>query len=168
MSKKDCQAFVIILAAIFFSGCTKQYAYLNKVKANPKKGSFNLQVINESPQRLAKGAEKDIKDVCIKKLIRKGHPYTTKNPLYNFEIYIKVDTATTVHQSIIGPYIVRGGDRVYIRNTTAIYLHVNVLKKGNRFPYHEDFYDLYYFGEPKRDLKRTKGVAKYLMSKFEE
>jgi hypothetical protein len=172
MIKRVCKIFVLFMLCLSLTTCQKQYFYLNKVKANPKKGSFNLFIENKTPQLLSKHFEEEVKEACIKKLIKSGHTYTIKNPQYNFSISLAVDSVLSNGISYAAP-INMGKSfsyhaKPYSRISKGIYIEVNVKKKESSYIFWETDYDLYYFAEPKRDLTRTKGVMRYLMDNFKE
>lgn len=172
MIKRVCKIFALLIVVLGFTTCQKQYFYFNKVKANPKKGSFNLFVENRTPQLLSKNFEEEIRDACIKKLIKNGHTYTTKNPQYNFNISIEVDSVLSSGITYSAPINVGKSfsylGRPYSRISKGIYIEVNVKKWESSSIFWETYYDLYFFAEPKKDLRRTKGVMRYLMDNFKE
>ncbi|MBU3661938.1 MAG: hypothetical protein FGM41_01910 [Bacteroidetes bacterium] len=172
MIQSVCKISVLLLLCVSFTSCQKQYFHLNKVKANPKKGSFNLFMENKTPQLLTKHFEEEVKEACIKKLIKNGHTYTTKNPQYLFFISLAIDSVLSNGISYAAP-INMGKSfsyhaKPYSRTSKGIYIEVDVKKRESSYIFWETDYDLYYFAEPKRDLKRTKGVMRYLIDNFKE
>ncbi len=159
------------LLIVIISSCSQQYFYLNKVRANPKKGAFDISIENLSPSHISSSFEAEIKDAAIKKLIRAGHKYYPKNPQYQFTLSIKLDSVESSGVAYVGGMFVgrsfnTGNYINYTRNSRGIYLQTKAEYLKTKSKIWEMNYDLYYFAEPHRDLRRTRGVVKYMMGNF--
>jgi hypothetical protein len=159
------------LLLLLLSSCSQQYYYLNKVRANPKKGSFDISIENLSPAQISSSFEAEIKDAAIKKLIRAGHKYYPKNPQYQFTLSIKLDSVESSGVAYVGGMFVgrsfNTGNYVnYTRNSRGIYLETKAEYLKTKSKVWEMRYDLYYFAQPYRDLRRTRGVVRYMMGNF--
>lgn len=164
---------VFILLLALATGCSKQYFYLNKVRANPKKSSFNLRVINLSPDKIDPNFEEKIKEAAIKKMIRKGHAYNNKNPRIELTLTVKIDSAVTSGIAFLSGPAGSGSSKYgepyyyhYTRSAKGVYL--NLTAQNRATPIWDMDYDLYYFDERRRDLRRTKGVVKYMVGCFDK
>ena len=163
----------LIIFSLLYLSCGKQYYYLNKVRASPKKGSFDIFIENRSPLIITPTFEAEIKDAAIRKLIKLGHEYKPKQPTYRFSLVIYVDSVRSSGISYIGgSNMGRGIDIGIAKNYTitskGIYLKLQASKVKTAKDFWEMDYDLYYFAQPKRDKRRTKGVVRYMVSTFKE
>jgi hypothetical protein len=160
-----------ILLLLLWSACGQQYYYLNKVRASPKKGSFTIQIENKAPKYLSSNFEAEVKDAAIKKLIRQGHAYKPNNPQYIFTLSIKLDSVETtgiayVGGMYVGRAIAIGNYKNYTLNSRGIYLKLATEYVKTKANIWEMEYDLYYFAQAQKDLRRTKGVVRYMMGQF--
>jgi len=156
---------------LLFCSCGKQYFYLNKVRANPNKGTFNLQIDNYAPKQIYPAFEAEIKDAAIKKLIRLGHAYKPNNPQYVISLSVMVDSVESVGTAYVGGMFVgrsiaTGAYRNYSVNSRGIYLKASAEFLRTKANVWKMEYDLYYFAQPYRDIRRTRGVVRYMMGKF--
>jgi hypothetical protein len=162
-----------IIFSLLYIGCGKQYYYLNKVRASPKKGSFDIFIENKSPKIITSAFEAEIKDAAIRKLIKAGHEYKPKQPTYHFTLVIYVDSVRSSGTSYIGGSnmgraIDLGISKNYTLISKGIYLKLQASKVKTAKDFWEMDYDLYYFAQPKRDKRRTRGVVRYMVSTFKE
>jgi hypothetical protein len=155
------------------SACGQQYYYLNKVRASPKKGTFTISIENKSPKQIDANFEAELKDAAIKKLIRQGHAYKPNAPQYIITLSLKVDSAQTegvayVGGMFFGRSINAGTYKNYTLKSKGIYLKANAEFIKTKMNVWEMDYDLYYFAQPHKDLRRTRGVVKYMMGQFKQ
>jgi hypothetical protein len=66
----------------------------------------------------------------------------------------------------VGRSIATGTYRNYSINSRGIYLKASAEFLKTKTSVWEMEYDLYYFAQPYRDIRRTRGVVKYMMGKF--
>jgi hypothetical protein len=150
------------LLVIISTGCSVRYRDFTKIKSGPKLGSVSLQVINLSPQLLNSDFEAAVKQQCAHSLQKKGYVLSDKQALFHLTVAIKVDSAISSGMAYYG----HGVQYPYSRKSKGILLsmeaHNNKLKRRSW----ENQYDLYYFGDFARDVKRTKGVVSYMIASF--
>jgi hypothetical protein len=145
------------------SACSVRYRDFTKIKSAPKLGSVEVSIINLSPQLINLDFERAVKEQCINSLRKKGYMLSDKQATYNLTVAIKVDSAISSGMAYYG----HGMQYPYSRKSKGIMLsmeaHNNKLKRRSW----ENQYDLYYFGDFARDLKRTKGVVSYMIARFQ-
>jgi hypothetical protein len=158
MKNSCCLLFMLLL----LSSCSVRYRDFTKVKTAPKRGSVSVNIVNLSPQLLNPDFEHAVKEQCKKALSKHGFVLSDKQALYDLTVAIKVDSSMSFGMAYIG----HGAQYPYSRRSKGIILsmeaHNNKLKRNAW----ENKYDLYYFGDYTRDVKRTRGVVSYMISTF--
>lgn len=151
--------FIVFL----FVGCNARYSYLSKVKGIPKKGSIRVEITNKSGSLLDAQFENEVGEYIYNRLRKEGFHLTDKNPKYLLKVEMEVDSSLNHGIAFAGP---GPGSYAYSRMSKGIDLQMEArMLNSNSFVW-EDRYNLYFFNEKKRDLKRCKGVIKYMLSGF--
>ena len=157
------------LAVLLTMGCSQRYAFRSKVFVFKKQTiPISIQINNESPVIFSKSFEAQIRKTCEKKLMTRGFgpPKKKQTPLYHFELSLQVDSFIVPHafrtSAYPNPKMVDGG----LVNVKAIVLEANFTHIKNKSVIWKDEYDLYFFNQEKKDLRRTKGVCKYLIKQI--
>lgn len=157
--------FVLILGMIVWQSCGQKYFHLKKLSVPLKRGIVALDVKSLNPEILNKSFEIEVKDYAAKRLRHEGYKCQEKNAQYFLQVEMKVDSSINSGIAYGGPGI---GSYSYLKKSRAILIYMELRSKStDRVIWTGDF-DLYFFEDPKRDLKRTKGVVKYLISTINE
>ena len=136
-----------------------------KVDAIKKRGTITIQIENLSPELLNKNFELELEKYCIKRIEKEGYNYTNKNPKYLLALTMKVDSAFTRGVAYTGPGF---GYNAYSRMSKGIQLYMEAKYIPSSKVVWYDKYELYYFNDFNRDLSRTKGVIRYMLSGINE
>lgn len=158
---------LVLGLSILFSACNERYLYRNKVHAEKKRGTVTVKIINRAPQKLNAIFEEEVREYCIKRLGKEGYRYTTKNPQYEVALEMSVDSSynTGINYALKGPstdhYIYSVMSKALTLNMEAKYINTDHIVWVDK-------YELYFFESFKRDLNRTKGVLKYMLSGINE
>lgn len=156
---------IAIFALLSLSSCQRRYWYRSFVWSNSKNDlPVNISITNESPGTISPEFEKAILATCEKQLLKKGYKVSTKKTLYKFNIKLKVESYTV---SGLAHY---GGERTslipyYNKDVQAILFECSLFenKKDLKWKVWENNNDLYFFDREKRDLRRSKGMVRYLI-----
>ncbi|MCG9880112.1 MAG: hypothetical protein MH472_05885 [Bacteroidia bacterium] len=151
----------MIFSLILLSACSVKYRDFTKVNAVPKRGTYSLKINNYSPQLLDYSFEKAVAEHAHKRLQRQGYSYNEKQTQYAITFDIRVDSA------ISHGYAYALNSRYpYSRLSKGIIINAEAYNTKLKRRAWQTQYDLYYFGDYQRDIKRTKGVISYLISSF--
>jgi len=151
----------LVIPFLTLSSCNKRYTNFSKVNAIQKRGTVTLQIENKSPEKISKNFEAELEKYCIKRLAKEGYNYTNKNPKYILVLSIKVDSSFNHGLAYTGPGI---NYYAYSRMSKGIELYMEAKYMQTERVIWDDKYELYYFDDPNRDLSRTKGVIKFMLS----
>lgn len=164
--QRPAMAFVILLC---FSACSKQYGFRNKVNnRTPQRISVSFTFTNVSPNYLSKPFEEELTRICISELREHGFVLSKKDtPDFKFEFYLAVDSFYSNMRWNYGPGRY-GGMSTYMSdcNVKQLTMHMRLSHALSNITRWETDYGLFYFTEYKRDLRRAKGITKYLVSKI--
>lgn len=157
--------FIAIFALLSLSSCQKRYWYRSFVWSNSKNDlPVNISIVNESPMAISPEFEKAILATCEKQLLKKGYKVITKKAPYQFKIVLKVESYT------VSGFAHYGGERTslipyYNKDVQAILFDCSLvqIKKDLNWKVWENNNDLYFFDREKRDLRRSKGMVRYLI-----
>lgn len=152
---------IILISVILLSSCSVRYRDFTKVNAAPKRGTYSLKVNNYSPQLLDYSFEKELTEHTHKRLYKQGYTLNEKQTQYFITIDIKVDSAIS-H----GYAYALNTSYPYSRLSKGIIINMEAYNTKLKRRAWETQYDLYYFGDYQRDIKRTKGVISYLIAGF--
>ncbi|OYU97552.1 MAG: hypothetical protein CFE21_04465 [Bacteroidetes bacterium B1(2017)] len=158
---------LVVGFSLLFSACNERYLYRNKVHAEKKRGTVTIKIINQAPQKLNAVFEEEVREYCIKRLGKEGYRYTTKNPQYEVVLEMSLDSSfnTGINYANKGTstdyYIYSVMSKTLTLNMEAKYINTNHIVWVDK-------YELYFFDTFKRDLNRTKGVLKYMLSGINE
>ena len=154
-----------VFLILILSSCQRRYWYRDFVWSSAKNDELaNIKIINESPQVLSTEFEKEIKTACTKQLLKKGYKVIEKKAPFEFILTMKVEAYTVsglAHfgglTTILYPY--------YNKDVKAILFDctLNQSKKDLTWKVWENNNDLYFFSRPKRDLRRSISMVKYLI-----
>jgi len=153
--------FLTFIIILFLGACDKRYTSFSKVNAVQKRGTITLLIENNSPELLSKNFESEVQNYCIKRLAKEGYNYTNKNPKYVLVLTMKVDSSFNHGVAYTGPGF---GYNAYSRMSKGIQLYMEARYILTERVVWGDKFELYYFNNPDRDLSRTKGVIKYMLS----
>jgi hypothetical protein len=151
----------LVFPLLLLNSCNKRYINFSKVNAIQKRGAVVLQIENISPEKISKNFEREIEKYCIKRLAKEGYNCTNKNPKYLLVLTIKVDSSFNHGLAYTGPGV---NYYAYSRMSKGIELYMEAKYMQTERVVWEDKYELYYFDDLNRDLSRTKGVIKYMLS----
>jgi hypothetical protein len=146
-------------------GCMERYAYRNKLSAPLKRGTVCFKIVNYSPQIINSVFEEELKEYCIKRLNKEGFNFTNKNPMFEVVLEVKVDSSINHGIAYAGP---GPGTYPYSKLSKGIMLTMEAKYLKTDRAIWQDQYDLYFFNDFRRDLYRTKGVIKYMLSGINE
>lgn len=157
--------WLIPIVLLLLSSCQKRYWYRSFVFGSSKNlVPVNIVIQNESPTLLTETFEKEILAACEKQLLKKGYKATTKKAIFQFILVIKVEKFKV---NGLAHY---GGERTilypYFDKEVKAILFECVLtqsKKDLTWKVWENSNDLYFFGKQKRDMRRSRGMVKYLI-----
>jgi len=150
---------------LLLSSCQKRYWYRSFVLGSSKNLiPINLSIQNESQALLTKTFENEMLAACEKQLFKKGYKVILKNTTFQFKLIVKVEKFRV---NGLAHY---GGERTmlypYFDKEVKAILFECVLtqsKKDLNWTVWENTNDLYFFGKQKRDMRRSKGMVKYLI-----
>lgn len=128
----------------------------------PKLGSVQISLVNLSPELLDPSFEQTVKTQCERGLRKLGYSLSDKQPNYNLIVSLKVDSSLSHGFA----FWVNGSQYPYSRLSKGIMLNMEAYNNKQKRKSWENQYDLYYFGDYSRDLKRTRGVVSYMISSF--
>lgn len=173
MQITNCKSLLVFSIALLllFSACQKRYWYRIKLrtKVHP---TVKVKVVNFSPEILNEFFEVEMLEACRKQLRKDGFQTTSKDSAnYEFELVMKVDTfnATIVgfrNMGVNNPSQTFTNRQVGVErfdNIGSILLETRmwVMKtKSVRFHIYDD---VYFFDEPSRDRRRSRGVVRYMI-----
>ncbi len=157
--------FIGLLSVILLSSCQRRYWYRSFVWGSSKSEiPINITIINESPNSISSDFQNAILATCEKQLLKKGYKVTSKKTNFQFQIKLKVESYNV---SGLAHY---GGEKTslipyYNKDVQAILFECNLFqnKKDLNWKVWENNNDLYFFDKKKRDLRRSKGMVKYLI-----
>jgi len=154
-----------VFLILILSSCQRRYWYRDFVWSSAKNDELaNIKIVNETPQVLDAEFEKEILKACSKQLLKKGFRVIEKKVPFVFTLTIKVESYSVsglAHYggltTILYPY--------YNKDVKAIVFDCNMSqsKKDLVWKVWENNNDLYYFSKPKRDLRRSISMVKYLI-----
>lgn len=158
-------AFFVIIFIIAISGCHRRYWYREMVWSKAQNNvPVNINIVNQNPLALSKDYEKKILQTCEKQLLKKGYIATNKKAQFQYNLVLKVELYTV---SGLAHY---GGERTFLypyynKDVKAILFESTMLqnKKDLQWKVWENSNDLYFFNIPKRDMRRSKSMVKYLI-----
>jgi hypothetical protein len=156
-------AIYFLFIVFLLAGCDARYSYLSKVKGIPKKGSIKVEITNKSGSLLDAQFENDLGEYIYNRLKKEGFHVTEKNPKYLLKVEMEVDSSLNHGIAFAGP---GPGYYAYSRMSKGIDLQMETRQISSNFLVWEDRYNLYFFNDKKRDLKRCKGVVRYMLSGF--
>ncbi|MFA9212685.1 MAG: hypothetical protein ACEQSR_02425 [Candidatus Methylacidiphilales bacterium] len=157
--------YLLSIVLLLLSSCQKRYWYRSFVFGSSKNlVPVNLIIQNESPTLLTETFEKEMRAACEKQLLKKGYKVVPKKATFQFKLVIKVDKFTV---NGLAHY---GGERTmlypYFDKEVKAILFECILtqsKKDLNWTVWENTNDLYFFGKQKRDMRRSRGMVKYLI-----
>ncbi len=157
--------WLIPIVLLLLSSCQKRYWYRSFVFGSSKNlVPVNVVIQNESPTLLTETFEKEILAACEKQLLKKGYKATAKKAIFQFTLVIKVEKFKV---NGLAHY---GGERTMLypyfdKEVKAILFECTLTqsKKDLTWQVWENSNDLYFFGKQKRDMRRSKGMVKYLI-----
>lgn len=158
-----------LLLLMLLGSCQQRYWYRVKLNLGQTKvkGSFAVEVENQSPGNLSPAFEKAMTETCSKSLSKKGlTPVKTGTPDYTFKLVVRVDSFNTSGIAYRMEKEARVDPYAYQRsNVKAIMLNYKMYKSKTMEKLWESENDLYYFANENRDRRRTKGMVKYTIRK---
>lgn len=167
------KAFLVlsIALALFATGCQQRYWYRIKLRTKPLQ-TVKVRIVNFSPDILDEFFEVEMLDACKKQLRKDGFQISTKDSAnYEFELVMKVDTfnATIVgyrHVGVNNPMQTFSNAQVGVsrfEGIGSILLETRMWVMKTKSVRFEVYDDVYFFNEPKRDKRRSRGVARYMI-----
>jgi hypothetical protein len=147
------------------SSCNERYFHLSKVKAMPKRGTFNIVYNNHSPSLISNEFEKRVRKTSIKNLEKQGFRYTEKQPNLTFSISLKVDTAQNISRVFHGPSPLAGYYDGYKKFITILVQIDN--NKISKMVYERDFTG-YFYNNFRPDIHRTVSFTNFLLNDIPE
>lgn len=163
MKEKSLLFYALLLMLI--CSCEQRFSYLSKVRAARKRGVVRLELQNRSPQYLPISFEEEVKNYMHKRLEAEGYKCSETNAQYLLEVEMGVDSSLNRGFAFAGP---GPGGYAYSRRSLGIMLNLQLKPIKSEAPVWTNAYDLYFFNDYKRDLHRTKGVIKYLLSSLNQ
>ena len=154
------KAKLIATLLLIFSACGQRYGYLSKIAAQTKRGIVAVEVVNWNKEILDYTFETSVKEHIAKRLRHEGYKCSQKNAQYDLVLEMKIDSSINTGFTYGGPGV---GTYLYSRKSKAILFDLVLKSRKNGLIVWRSDYDLYFFGDAKRDLKRTKGVIKFLV-----
>lgn len=162
--------YLLSIVLLLLSSCQKRYWYRSFVFGSGKNlVPVNLIIQNESPTLLTETFEKEMRTACEKQLLKKGYKVVPKKAIFQFKLVIKVEKFRV---NGLAHY---GGERTmlypYFDKEVKAILFECVLsqsKKDLSWTVWENTNDLYFFGKQKRDMRRSRGMVKYLIRSAKE
>jgi len=132
-----------------------------------KRGTVSFRIENHSTNLLSADFEKEISTYAIKRLEKEGYHYTLKNPQYEVVLEMYLDSSLNHGMA----YYNIGKSQFnynYSRVSPCLNLRMEAHQLKTSHVVWADKYDLYYFYDFKRDLYRSKGVIKYMLSSLND
>ncbi len=132
-----------------------------------KRGTVSFRIENHSTNLLSADFEKEISAYAIKRLEKEGYHYTLKNPQYEVVLEMYLDSSLNHGMA----YYNIGKSQFnynYSRVSPCLNLRMEAHQLKTSHVVWADKYDLYYFYDFKRDLYRSRGVIKYMLSSLND
>lgn len=132
-----------------------------------KRGTVSFRIENHSTNLLSADFEKEISTYAIKRLEKEGYHYTLKNPQYEVVLEMYLDSSLNHGMA----YYNIGKSQFnynYSRVSPCLNLRMEAHQLKTSHVVWADKYDLYYFYDFKRDLYRSRGVIKYMLSSLND
>ncbi len=148
------------LTLLVWTSCGQRYGYLSKVTAPAKRGIVAVEVVNWNKEILDAGFENSVKEHMAKRLRHEGYKCSQKNAQYDLVLEMRIDSSLNTGVTYGGPGV---GAYLYSKKSKAILFEMVLKSRKTGLVVWKNDYDLYFFGDLKRDLKRTKGVLKFLI-----
>ncbi len=132
-----------------------------------KRGTVCFKLVNLSPSALNPNFELEITNYAIKRLEKEGYHYTIKNPQY--EVILEMLLDSSLNHGLAYYNIGKSQFNYnYSRVSPCLNLRMEAHHIKTSHLVWEDKYDLYYFYDFRRDLFRSKGVIKYMLSSIND
>lgn len=164
------KAIGLFVLLVFFSACSRRYGYLRKSGNGKARGIITVAVINDSKGMLTDDYVKSLEECAIKKLTREGFKVSSKKTQFHLTVHVKVDSSFNTGVAFTGgpyPMSSRGsmpGYYQYSRRSRGIIFNLDLEALNTHYKLWEKNYDLYFFDDYRRDLRRSKSVLKFLIS----
>jgi hypothetical protein len=152
---------ILVILALLMMSCNQRYGYLSKIAMPVKRGIIAVEIKSLNPNELGNNFDSEIKEYAIKRLRKEGYKYSEKNPQYLLEVETRIDSSFNRGIAYGGPGV---GSYAYSKKSKAILFDLVLKSKNNNLVIWRGSFDLYFFNEPARDLKRSKGVMRFLIS----
>lgn len=157
--------FFLFLLWLLTSACSTRYAYLQKVKAPPRRGMVVLRMENYAPGMLSDDFKNNLEQFALKRLQKEGYRTSGKEPVYELVVQMRIDSSITRGTAFVGP---GPGSYMYSRRSKGIRFDLQLLQRSNGMQLMEDQYEFYFFNDYRRDLGRARGVLRYMLSGLHE